>query len=78
MVPVLKTRGLSPTWTRTRSNIFKDHFDQTPPYYRNGAFNCYSQARSSVGGGFFTAIVKPGKGYPPPPPPPAPEDSIKE
>ena len=47
-LPVLKTRGLSPTRTRTRSNIFKDHFDQTAPYCRNIAFNCYSQARSSV------------------------------
>ena len=56
-LPVLKTRGLSPTRTRTRSNIFKDHFDQTAPYCRNIAFNCYSQARSSV---------------PPPPPPPPP------
>ena len=62
MVPVLKTRGLSPTWTRTRSNIFKDHFDQTPLYYRNIAFNCYSQARSSV---------------PPPPPPPGPRQPPK-
>ena len=55
MVPVLKTRGLSPTWTRTRSNIFKDHFDQK-----------HHLTTKTL---LLTAIVKPGQAYLPPPPP---------